>query len=68
MARTLIDIPEGKLEQAMAALGTSTKRATVIEALDAVIARSAHEELVAWIAAGGLPDLSDGEVMDRAAR
>jgi Arc/MetJ family transcription regulator len=57
MTRTIVDIPDGKLDQAMKALGTTTKVATVNQALDLVIAQNALAEMVEWIADGGLPDL-----------
>jgi Arc/MetJ family transcription regulator len=45
--RTNIDIDEELLREAMAAMGTATKRATIDEALRRLIALKAHERVVA---------------------
>lgn len=63
MAKTSIDIDEGKLKAAGAVLGTQTKRATVDKALDEVIARDRRERLAARLEAQAGIDLADVDVM-----
>ena len=63
MAKTSIDIDEGKLEAAGAVLGTRTKRETVDEALDEVIARDRRERLAARLDAEEGIDLAQDDVM-----
>lgn len=48
--------------------GTSTETATVNAALADAVNRAKRTEFIDWLASGGLPDLSDGQVMDGAWR
>jgi len=68
MAKTLIDIDDDALEHARRALGTTTKRDTVNQALVEVAALAARRRDIDRLRADGLPDLRDQEVMDRAWR
>lgn len=68
MAKTSIDIDEGKLRAAGSILGTKTKRATVDEALDQVIARNRRERLAARLESRAGIDLDDPDVMNDAWR
>ncbi len=68
MAKTSIDIDEGKLKAAGAVLGTRTKRETVDEALDEVIARDRRERLASRLESQAGIDLADADVMRAAWR
>ncbi len=68
MAKTSIEIDEGKLKAAGAVLGTRTKRATVDEALDEVIARDRRERLASRLEAQDGTDLADPDVIREAWR
>lgn len=66
MAKTLIDLDEDLLAAARTALNTTTKKDTVNAALRQVAAIAARRRDLDMLAADGLPDLLDGEVMRRA--
>ncbi|HEY2698311.1 MAG TPA: type II toxin-antitoxin system VapB family antitoxin [Pseudonocardiaceae bacterium] len=68
MSRTVIDLDDALVEQAATVYGTSTKVATVNAALADAVNRAKRTEFIDWLASGGLPDLSDGQVMDGAWR
>lgn len=68
MAKTLIDVDVDLLTKAMAALGTSTKKDTVNQALARVVRIAAFENMVTFAKDGGLDDLNDPEVMKGAWR
>lgn len=68
MAKTLIDVDEVYLAAAQEALHTETKRDTVNAALREVAALAARRRDLQRLAAGGLPDLEDEEVMRAAWR
>lgn len=68
MSRTLIDVDDDLLGQAAQALGTGTKKATVNAALAEVVKAEQRRRHLDRLVDGGLPDLSDPEVMDRAWR
>ena len=68
MTVTQIDLDPELLEQASAILGTSTKKATVNEALRRVVQNEVRRAHLEELAAGALPDLSDPNVMDSAWR
>lgn len=63
MAKTLIDLDEALLAEAMAVLGTRTKKDTVHRALAEVVASGRRREHLELLTSGGLPDLDDPEVM-----
>ncbi|MFF2655904.1 type II toxin-antitoxin system VapB family antitoxin [Kitasatospora sp. NPDC058032] len=58
MARTVIDVNDALLAEAAEIFGTSTKVATVNAALEDAVKRRKGREFLAWLAEGGLPDLT----------
>ncbi|MDT3398384.1 type II toxin-antitoxin system VapB family antitoxin [Streptomyces sp. B1866] len=58
MARTVIDVDDDLLAQAAEIFGTKSKVATVNAALEDVIKRRQRASFLAWLAEGGLPDLT----------
>jgi Arc/MetJ family transcription regulator len=68
MAKTLIDVDEEQLAAAQRVLKTETKKDTVNAALRQVTALAARRRDLARLIAGGLPDLSDDDVMRSAWR
>ena len=68
MTKTLIDVDDALLAKAAAALGTSTKKDTVNQALARVARIAAAEDLIEFAQHGGLDDLQDPEVMKGAWR
>src|SRR5947199_6933391 len=63
MAKTLIDVNEEYLAAAQEVLHTETKKDTINAALRAVAALAARRRDLQRLAAGGLPDLENTEVM-----
>lgn len=68
MSTTQIELDADLLDQAASILGTSTKKATVNEALRRVVQADAQRRHIEELAAGALPDLSDPEIMRSAWR
>lgn len=69
MTKTLIDIPDDLMAEAMEALGVSTKAEAVRTALARVARQESQREAVRWIAESGvLADLNDPEVRAAARR
>jgi Arc/MetJ family transcription regulator len=68
MTKTLIDIDDELLAGATAALGTTTKKDTVNQALVRVVRIAAFERQVEFAKQGGFDDLLDPEVMKGAWR
>ncbi len=68
MTRTVVNLDDGLLQEASEILGTKTKVATLNAALQEIIDRERRRELLDWIAGGGLPDLEDEELRERAWR
>lgn len=66
MTKTLIDIDEVALDRARQALGTTTKKDTVNQALAAVASLSARRRDVDRFAADAHSDLRDAEIMSKA--
>ena len=60
MSKTVVDIDPEMLEQAKHALGTTTIKDTVAQALALVVDRQAkaRQELIRWLASSGLPGYS----------
>ena len=58
MTRTVIDVDDEKLAEAAEIFGTTTKVATVNAALEDAIKRRKRASFLAWLAEGGLPDLT----------
>lgn len=68
MSRALIDVDDDMLARAAAVLGTGTKKDTVNAALVEVVKAELRRRHLARLAGGGLPDLSDPDVMSQAWR
>jgi len=64
VAKTLVDIPEAKLTEAMSHLGARSKREAVEMALDRVNQQARQTRLILHLAAGGSPDFTP-DVVDR---
>lgn len=63
MTKRLVDIDDDVLAAARIALETSTIKDTVNRALAEAAAAALRRQFVARVAAGGLPDLGDPDVM-----
>jgi Arc/MetJ family transcription regulator len=63
VAKTLIDVDEEQLAAAQKVLKTETKKDTVNAALRQVTALAARRRDLQRLISGGLPDLTDDEVM-----
>ena len=59
MSRTIIDLDDELLAEAAKIFGTTTKKATVNAALEAVVKREKRREFADWLKSGGLPDLTE---------
>ncbi|MBK5306886.1 MAG: hypothetical protein JJD92_09390 [Frankiaceae bacterium] len=68
MTKRLVDIDDDVLAAARTALGTRTIKDTVNRALSDASAAALRRQFVARVAAGGLPDLGDPDVMAAAWR
>lgn len=68
MTKTLVDIDERLLSEAAEVLGTRTKKDTVNAALKDAVDRSLRRRHLERLTQGGLPDLSDPDVMAAAWR
>ncbi|MEF3115926.1 type II toxin-antitoxin system VapB family antitoxin [Streptomyces chrestomyceticus] len=68
MTATQIDLDDSLVRQAAEILGTTTKRATVNEALRRLVATEMQLRHLDELASGALPDLGDPEVMAEAWR
>ena len=68
MTKTLIDVDERLMAEAMAATGQTTKRATVTEALEQVVRKARALEYLSRLEAGLASDLDDDEMVARAQR
>lgn len=69
MTRAGIDVDDRLLAEAAELFGTRTKVATVNAAVLDAIRRRKRQSFLDWLAAGGLPDLTDpGGEASRAAR
>lgn len=66
--KTLIDIDEEQLAAAQQALGTTTKKDTVNAALAQAVSLAARRRDLLRLETGGLPDLTDPDVMASAWR
>jgi Arc/MetJ family transcription regulator len=65
---TQIDVDHDLLTQAAEILGTTTKKATVNEALRRVVQEELRRRHVDELAGGALPDLADPDIMAAAWR
>jgi Arc/MetJ family transcription regulator len=66
MSAAQIELDQDLLTRAAAILGTTTKKATVNEALRRVVAAELRSQHVDELAHGALPDLADPAVMESA--
>ena len=68
MTKRLIDIDDSDLDDARAALSTTTIKATVTAALRLASAQAARRREIERLTSGGLADLADPDVMGSAWR
>lgn len=68
MARTLVDIPEDLVRRAMELTGAPSKRAMITRAIEELVNREAQLEMIDWVQNGGLPGITDPEVVADARR
>ncbi|TQK72332.1 MULTISPECIES: type II toxin-antitoxin system VapB family antitoxin [unclassified Nocardioides] len=68
MTKTLIDVDEGLMAEAMAATGQPTKRGTVTEALEQVVRKARALEYLEHLRSGIASELDDAEVVAQAQR
>jgi Arc/MetJ family transcription regulator len=68
MPTTQLELDQNLLRQAAEVLGTTTKRATVNEALRRVVEEDLRRRHMDELAGGALPDLADPEIMAAAWR
>lgn len=68
MPTTQLELDQDLLRQAAAVLGTTTKKATVTEALRRVVQEDLRRRHVDELAGGALPDLADPDIMAKAWR
>lgn len=66
MSRTMIDLDDELVEQAAALYGTSSKVATVNAALADAVNRAKRAAFIDWLANGGLPDLGNEQIRNKA--
>ncbi len=58
MSRTTLDVDDELLAEAARIFGTTTTKATIHAALQAVDNRDKRREFSDWLTSGGLPDLT----------
>jgi Arc/MetJ family transcription regulator len=68
MSTTQLELDQDLLRQAAEILGTTTRKATVNEALRRVVEEDPRRRHVDELADGALPDLADPEIMAAAWR
>lgn len=68
MARTLVDLPEALIQQAMELTGAKSKRAMITRAIEELVNRQAQLEMIDWVEHGGLPGIADAAVSADARR
>lgn len=68
MAKTLIELDERLMADAMAATGQTTKRGTVTEALEQVVRKARALDYLERLQTGIASDLDDPEVVAQAQR
>lgn len=68
MARTLVDLPDDLVRRAMELTGAPSKKAVITGALEELVNREAQLEMIDWVEQGGLPGLTDPDVLANARR
>lgn len=68
MARTLVDLPDDLVRRAMELTGAASKKAMITRALEELVNREAQLEMIDWVQRGGLPGLTDPDVLADARR
>jgi len=68
VSTTQVDLDHDLLQRAAEVLGTTTKKATVNEALRRVVQDDVRRRHVDELASGALPDLADPDIMAAAWR
>jgi len=68
MTRTLVDLPDDLVQRAMELTRAPSKKAMITRALEELVNREAQLKMIDWIQGGGLPGLTDPDVMADARR
>jgi Arc/MetJ family transcription regulator len=68
MSRTLVDLPDDLVRRAMELTRAPSKKAMITRALEELVNREAQLEMIDWVQQGGLPGLTDPDVMADARR
>ena len=68
MTRTLVDLPDDLVRRAMELTGARSKKAMITRAIEELVNREAQLEMIDWVQQGGLPGLTDPEVLADARR
>lgn len=68
MTRTLVDLPDDLVRRAMELTGAASKKAMITRALEEMVNREAQLEMIDWVQRGGLPGLTDPDVVADARR
>ncbi|MGH3941284.1 MAG: type II toxin-antitoxin system VapB family antitoxin [Pseudonocardiaceae bacterium] len=68
MTRTLVDLPDDLVQRAMELTGAPSKKAMITRALEELVNREAQLKMIDWIQRGGLPGLTDPDVLADARR
>ena len=68
MTRTLVDLPDDLVRRAMELTGAASKKAMITRALEELVNREAQLEMIDWVQQGGLPGLTDPDVVADARR
>ncbi len=68
MTRTLVDLPDDLVRRAMELTGAPSKKAMITRALEELVNREAQLEMIDWVQQGGLPGLTDPDVIADARR
>jgi len=68
MTRTLVDLPDDLVRRAMDLTGAASKKAMITRALEELVNREAQLEMIDWVQHGGLPGLTDPDVVADARR
>lgn len=68
MTRTLVDLSDELVRRAMELTGAPSKKAMITRAIEELVNREAQLEMIDWIQQGGLPGLTDPDVLADARR
>lgn len=68
LTRTLVDLPDELVQRAMELTGAPSKKAVITRALEELVNREAQLKMIDWVQRGGLPGLTDPDVLADARR